>query len=185
MSKKSASAGEGRLRIGAALVDLPLLDRIELDALVLGVFAEDRPLKGTAGLCDWRLNGRLSAMVQAGGFSGQAGETLLTDTNGRLAPTRVLLFGMGSRTKLSVSSLRHEVRNMLVVAKKARFEHLGLEPPGLALGLLPTDELLQASLEVVRKAYPKADLTLLCPDKECLEAVGRVAAKDDRLSLDD
>lgn len=183
MSKRPASGGADRLRFGAALVDLPLLDRLELDVLVVGIFAEDRPLKGTAGLCDWRLNGRLSAIIQTEGFSGQPGETLLTDTNQRLASARMLLLGLGSRAKLSLSSLRHEVRNMLVVAKKARFAHLGLEPPGLALGLIPTAELVQATLEVVRKAYPKADLTLLCPDKECLEAVGQVAAKDDRLSL--
>lgn len=183
MSAKKASQAKDRLRIEAVLVNLPLLDRLVVDSLALGVFTEDRPLKGTAGLCDWRLNGRLSRILQTGGFSGLTDETLLTDTNRRMAPLRMLLFGLGSRAGLSVSSLRHAVRNMLVVAKKARFEHLGLEPPGMAHGLMPAAEMIQATLDVVHKAYPKVKLTLLCPDKACLEAVDAVATKDDRVAL--
>jgi len=182
VSAKKASRDRDRLRLGAAVVDLPLLDELSLDAIALGVFAEDRPLKGTAALCDWRLNGRLSAIIQAGGFGGQQGETLLTDTNGRIGPVRVLLFGLGSRTGLSASTLRHSVRNMLVVAKKARFERLGLEPPGLALGLMPAAEMVQATLEVVHKAFPGVDLTLLCPDKAALDAVAKLAARDGRIA---
>ena len=181
MSKKKSSSSSDRLRLDAVVVDLPLLDSLELDALAIGVFTEDRPLKGTAGFCDWRLNGRLSAILRAGHFGGQPGETLLTDTNGRIAPVRMLLFGLGSRAGLEASAVRQAVRTMLVVAKKAKYDRLGLEPPGLALGLMPVDELVRTTLEVVHKAHPRARLTLLCPDKAALDAAAKVAKADTRV----
>jgi len=44
-------------------VCLESLDRLSVDVLVLGPFEGERPLRGTAGYCDWRLNGRLSRML--------------------------------------------------------------------------------------------------------------------------
>ena len=45
--------------------DLAKWDEADRDALVLPIFADERPLRGAAGLCDWRLNGRLSRLVRA------------------------------------------------------------------------------------------------------------------------
>ena len=47
------------------------------EALMLPFFADERPLRGAAGLCDWRLCGRLSRMLHAGRVRGAWGETTL------------------------------------------------------------------------------------------------------------
>ena len=59
----------GSLRTAVALSVLPLdlarWDETARDCLVLPVFKDDRPLRGAAGLADWRLCGRLSRLVKA------------------------------------------------------------------------------------------------------------------------
>ena len=47
------------------------------DALVVPLWADVRPLRGAAGLLDWRLNGRLSQLLREGRLLGAAGEKLL------------------------------------------------------------------------------------------------------------
>ena len=42
------------------------------DALVVPVWSDVRPLRGAAGLLDWRLCGRLSQMIREGRVSGAA-----------------------------------------------------------------------------------------------------------------
>jgi hypothetical protein len=55
--------------------DLGKWDQLENapETLVLPFFSDERPLRGAAGLCDWRLCGRLSRMLQAGRVAGQLG----------------------------------------------------------------------------------------------------------------
>jgi hypothetical protein len=177
------STQPARLPLGAARVDLALLDRLQADAVLVGAFAEDRPLVATAGFCDWRLNGRLSSLLAGSNFAADAEETLLADTNGRIGPARVLLFGLGSRAKMNAKTFRHQVRRMLVVAKKAKLESLALEPPGLAAGLIPADEALAMTVEVVRKAHPEVRLTFLLPDKASCEALTKKIVESPDLDL--
>ena len=44
-------------------LDLARWDESARDCLVLPVFRDDRPLRGAAGLADWRLCGRLCPMT--------------------------------------------------------------------------------------------------------------------------
>ena len=46
-------------------LDLARWDETARDCLVLPVFKDDRPLRGAAGLADWRLCGRLSRLLKA------------------------------------------------------------------------------------------------------------------------
>ena len=54
------------------------------ECLVLAVFEDDRPLRGAAGLADWRLCGRLSKLLKANRATGKAGETMLLPPGHRL-----------------------------------------------------------------------------------------------------
>jgi hypothetical protein len=75
---------------------LEALDQADAEALCLFVTADERPLGGLAGLTDWRLAGRLSAMIRAGILTGAAGEALLTPPGARLSFRKLFLFGLGS-----------------------------------------------------------------------------------------
>ena len=66
------------------------------DALVLTFFREERPLRGAAGLADWRLCGRLSRLIKLGRLRGDNGESLLMPC-GRHAMTGTMPGGTRSR----------------------------------------------------------------------------------------
>lgn len=71
------------------------LDTLEARDLLLFVGADERPLRGLAGLTDWRLCGALTRLLRRSLFSGSTGETLLTIGGGRLPVERIFLYGLG------------------------------------------------------------------------------------------
>lgn len=54
-------------------------------------------MRNLLGLLDWRINGKLSRLVQREQFSGQARELLLMPGENRFKAQEVLLLGMGAR----------------------------------------------------------------------------------------
>lgn len=81
--------------------DIAALDELEATAelLVVTAFADERPLKGLAGIVDWRLRGKLSRQLQAGFVDAAWQQRLLCPTGGLLPHERVLLLGLGSSTE--------------------------------------------------------------------------------------
>src|SRR3989338_6290168 len=71
------------------------VDKIEADVVALTFFEDERPLRGVAGLADWRMNGALSRLILNETLSGKEGESLLMSTDGRILSPRLLLFGLG------------------------------------------------------------------------------------------
>src|SRR5690349_4139868 len=70
------------------------LDGRRPEALLLPFFSDERPLRGAAGLADWRLCGRLSKLLEGGRVVGAFGESTLLP--GRLLPfEKVVLYGVG------------------------------------------------------------------------------------------
>ncbi len=80
-----------------AFLDLSLrsLDTLSADSLALFVNQSERPLQGLAGLCDWRLCGQLSRVLETGFFDGEGGDALLMPIGHRLGVARLLAFGVG------------------------------------------------------------------------------------------
>src|SRR5829696_10536966 len=79
-------------------------------ALALGVFTDERPLRGAAGLCDWRLCGRLSRLLRSERLSGRADEVvMLPPARARLPFTRLMLFGMGEQRAFGEPRYRVQV----------------------------------------------------------------------------
>jgi hypothetical protein len=65
------------------------------DAVLLLLPEEERPLRGDAGIVDWRLAGHISKLVASGFCSGDFGEATLIPADARFAAGRVLVFGVG------------------------------------------------------------------------------------------
>jgi hypothetical protein len=82
-----------RLRGEPAELTLAAAARAEVDAVAAFVGPE-RPLRGLAGLLDWRLCGALSRAVEDGTFAPDRGEALLLPGAGRLGAARVVCFGL-------------------------------------------------------------------------------------------
>ena len=111
--------------------------------LVLSAFADERPLRGAAGLADWRLCGRLSALLKRQRFTGTGGETLMIPPGRRLPFSRILVFGLGERRGYSEKRYVEDVRWIRDVLAKAGASRYAVQPPGRATGLIAARQALQ------------------------------------------
>lgn len=71
------------------------VDTQECDVLVTGFFQDERPLKGSCGWVDWRLNGMISRFIKEDKLSGHYKEKTMIPSQRRISPKLILLFGMG------------------------------------------------------------------------------------------
>ena len=65
------------------------------DTILVPLPEDERPLRGDAGLVDWRLCGRISEQLRSGYLSGALGEAALLPGSRPLSPSRILLVGTG------------------------------------------------------------------------------------------
>jgi hypothetical protein len=128
-------------------LDLARWDESARDCLVLPVFRDDRPLRGAAGLADWRLCGRLSRLLKSEKATGDAGETMLLPPGRRLRFKRVLWFGLGDAKGYSDDRLRKDLTWILGVVKNAGVTDWALQAPGRASGLIGARRAVEIILE--------------------------------------
>lgn len=70
-------------------------DRIPCPIATVPFFSDRFPLKEAAGLVDWRLNGRVSRLVERQKLVGSTGDCLIMPTEGRLKAEAILFYGLG------------------------------------------------------------------------------------------
>jgi len=153
---------------GADAAPLPL-------ALALGVFTDERPLRGAAGLCDWRLCGRLSRLLRAERLSGRADEVvMLPPAQARLPFSRLLLFGMGEQASFDERAYRVQVARMRSVLERAGIRSYALQPPGRSSGLIAARRALELWQEQTRQDGFEHEVTVVespSGQKEMAEAL--------------
>lgn len=140
-------------------LDLSRWDETPRDCLVLPVFRDDRPLRGAAGLADWRLCGRLSRLIKANRATADAGETLMLPPGRRLRWKRVLWFGLGDAKGYSDDRFRKDVGWIRTVVKDAGVSDWAMQAPGRASGLIGARRAVELMLE--DDAFKDQPLTLL------------------------
>ena len=135
------------MKLSLLALDLQKWDEAPRDALLLPLFADERPLRGAAGLTDWRLCGRLTRLLRAARLSGARRETLMLPPGRRLAFQRIFLFGVGESRGYNDDQLRKDVRWMKDVAVAAGVKDFALEAPGRATGLVGARRALEIVLD--------------------------------------
>lgn len=128
-------------------LDLARWDETKRDTLVLSVFRDERPLRGAAGLADWRMCGRLSRLVKANKISAEANETMMLPPGRRLAFSRILWFGLGESKGYSDDRFRKDLARIVEVVAKANITDWALQPPGRASGLIGARRAIEIMLE--------------------------------------
>ncbi len=104
------------------------IDTQECDVLVIGFFTDERPLKGSAGLIDWRLNGMLSRLLTEKKLTGDWEETTLIPSGGRVVSRMILLLGLGEAREYSYLRVRKLCPRLFEILKK-------LDASGVCLSL--------------------------------------------------
>ncbi len=157
------------------------LQRVEADLAVAGFFADERPLRGIAGLADWRLCGLISELLEQGRLRGELGEVILAPSGGRLRVPSVLLLGLGGRGDFSTQRLSQVESLAGDAVRRARqlgVRTLALSPPGVAPYDFPrhAPAVLEGVLEAVREASAGLRLRLIMPEVEVGRAARALAA---------
>jgi hypothetical protein len=88
---------------------LESLDTADVEAAALFIVDEDRPLRGLAGLCDWRMYGALSRALAGHWYQGKLGEVLLVPSQIGPRSMRVFVFGLGPAAALRGTGAMREV----------------------------------------------------------------------------
>jgi Cytosol aminopeptidase family, N-terminal domain len=123
------------------------------EALMLPFFADERPLRGAAGLCDWRLCGRLSRLLAGGRVRGGWGETTLYPTLAggiaRLPFGRLVLFGLGPSERFDEAAAHGAAQRIAWTASQLGLRRYALVPPGRSTGRLSARRALELYLTAV------------------------------------
>jgi hypothetical protein len=108
------------------------------DLFAVPVPTDVRPLRGAAGLLDWRLNGRLSSCLREERFQGTCGEKLLIPTS-RIPWRAVLAVGVGPAGEVDDERCRTALAVVLATARGLGQTRLALALPGREGGRLPLE----------------------------------------------
>ncbi len=110
--------------------DLRRLDELKSEALALGFFEDERPLRLAAGLVDWRLCGQISRLLIRGRATGAVDETLLIPARPRLPFDKLFLFGAGRRADLDDAVVDRVIERMLTTLDRALVRTSVVSLPG-------------------------------------------------------
>jgi hypothetical protein len=95
------------------------LDTLNVDALVLFLSEDQRPLQGLLALVDWRLCGRLSRMCLKETVTGSVGEHTLIPTGGRIRAEKLFVIGAGPSASVE-DRAKDLIDEAIVVLKDAQ-----------------------------------------------------------------
>jgi hypothetical protein len=135
------------MKLSILAADLGKWDEADRNTLLLPIFADERPLRGAAGLCDWRLCGRLSRLLKTAWATGLQGESILMPPGRRLRFERLMLFGLGDSQDYGEGRYRSDIRWIRKVADDAGIKEYAVEPPGRATGLIGARRALELWLD--------------------------------------
>jgi hypothetical protein len=125
---------------------LSKLDEIDQEILVTSVFADVRPARGAAGLCDFRLCGRLSRLMKEGFVTGNFGEVVLVPGKPLLSFDKLLVFGAGPRAALDEEAFVELVGIIIRTLEGLAARSAVIELPGRQAGLIAADRAVELLL---------------------------------------
>lgn len=127
--------------------ELGELDRVGTEVLVAGLFSDERPPRGVAGLIDWRLAGRLSRLMLDGFASGALGEVLMLPAKPSLPFDKVILFGAGESAEFDTLIFAGLIQRILGTMEGLRTRSVVAQLPGRHLDVISAERAADILLE--------------------------------------
>lgn len=110
--------------------DLRKLDQSGSELLVAQVVLGELPPRGALGLVDYRLGGRISAILAEGRITGAAGERFLLPGRPKLPFDKILLLGVGAKEDFTLARYDELVELLLVQVADLGVRRAVVELPG-------------------------------------------------------
>jgi cytosol aminopeptidase family protein len=143
--------------------ELRRLDEANVELCACAIWNDERPMRGLAGLLDWRLGGRLSALLQSDFMRGDLGETLLVPGKPHLPFEKVLVVGLGPRTAFDDGTFRQSVERIARALEGMNVRRALVELPGRASGAIEPEHAITLTLDCLG-ASPEHDAWWLVED---------------------
>jgi hypothetical protein len=129
--------------------ELRRLDEANVELCACTIWSDERPMRGFADLLDWRLGGRLSALLKADFVRGDAGETLLVPGKPHLPFEKVLVIGLGPRARFDEGAFRDAILRLARTLERLRVRRAVLELPGRATDAIDPERAITITLDCV------------------------------------
>lgn len=117
------------------------LDKTQgIEGIVLGVFEDERPLKGVSGFVDWRMHGMLSRLMIELELIGKLGENWLIPSQKRLPIEKIFIFGLGKVVDLTATRYQEIMSDIVKTLSKAKVENFAISLWDLTRGRVAPEE---------------------------------------------
>jgi hypothetical protein len=161
-------------------LSLRAIDGLRSELAVLSFFEDERPLRAAAGLCDWRLCGRLSRLIEAGRVRGAQGERVLCPAGARLPFERLLLIGIGPRGRFDEAVFEAVCQGIRDALIGLRVRNVAASIPGRSVGLISPEEAGRRFLIALATAADELDELALLDEPDALRAMAPAADAERR-----
>lgn len=129
--------------------DLRQLDELGAEVIACGVYRDERPLAGLAGLLDWRLAGRLSRLARRDFLVGDVGELVTLPVRSRLPFDKLLLAGLGPRAAFGEATFKAVLERTLDALEGLHVKKAVMELPGRGDGAITAPRAAELLLDLV------------------------------------
>jgi hypothetical protein len=130
-------------------LDLCRIDEANAELIACAIWEQEAPMRGLAGLLDWRLAGRLSRLLREDFLRGEQGEVLCVPGRPRLPFDKVLVFGLGPREGFDEARFRTITKHLLRTLEGLRIPRAVVELPGRSDAAIAPDRAATVVLECV------------------------------------
>ena len=159
--------------------DIRRLDDANVELCACGIWSDQRPVRGFAGLLDWRLGGRLSALLACGFATGAGGEALLVPGKPHLPYEKVLVVGLGPRASFDADAFRRAVTRIAGALEGMHVRRAVVELPGRGSAAIDPEQAISLTLECLGTS-PEHDAWWLVEDAATQKLVEQRAADERR-----
>lgn len=140
---------------------LESLDGLQAEVVVLPFFSDERPLRGAAGLIDWRLCGTLSRKLMAGYLEGHFGEKGMIAGPDKLRAEGVLLIGLGPTSSFDGSTAKRACELIADTLRESKVTTAAVALPGRNLELVGALQAMQLWLAASREDETLEELSVI------------------------
>jgi hypothetical protein len=162
--------------------DLRAIDASPAEVIACTVWQDERPLRGLAGLLDWRLSGRLSVLARSGFLRGELGEVLLVPGRPKLAFEKVLVLGVGPRTAFDDTVVRATLARLKAALEGLKVKRAIVELPGRSSGALESERAAELLVEQAPAALDDQAWTLVDTEEAEAKMTQRLLRRHDARS---